>query len=267
MTMFWGKASAGLAVVLLATALAGCQMVQGATERLGCSAEVCTRDYPRPLFVDQPAGFDSLLILPPRYALFQRSLDGEESGYPLNTRQVEDAVLDRLESFAGSYTVTLLAPALNEQAQLDAASALHQDLWGAPRDPRQVVRETPLFGVPEIGDPVATETVAVPSALVALAQDACCLLVSRQSGWSDTRQARRAKVGIAMALSVVPGASGVPADGGDALTDVAVIRVADGRVLWSAQRLAAGQASDLAQASKSFFSRVNDGKLAAASAR
>lgn len=163
--------------------------------------------------------------------------------------------------------MALLAPALSEQAQLDAASALHQDLWGAPRDPRQVVCETPLFGVPEIGDPVAAETVAVPSALMALAQDACCLLVSRQSGWSDTRQARRAKVGIAMALSVVPGASGVPADGGDVLTDVTVIRIADGRVLWSAQRLAAGHASDLAQASKSFFSRVYNGKLAPASAQ
>ena len=139
---------------------------------------------------------------------------------------------------------------------------LHRNLWQPAVNPEVLIRETPLFGSPVIEDPTATQTVSIPDTLRERADGACCLLVTRITGWTDSKGARSAKVATAAILSVLPGASGVAADGGDALTDMAVVRLDDGSVIWSSRTLGTGQIIELKRSIQPFFSQVYNAKYA-----
>lgn len=250
--------SANITLIILAALglMSGCEALTAAGDSLGCSTAKCIREYPRPAFAENPGRYDTLLVLPPQYALVEKLPGGAEK----NRRDTADSMpahyLEQLRNPARSYRVSLSPLEVQEDAEKEAVLTLNQSLWAEPLNPRAVIRETPLFGSPGLEDPVHKERLALPSALTAAAEGHCCILVTRITGWTNSPQVRNAKITTAIMLSVLPGASGVPANIGDVITDAAVIRVQDGAVLWASQVLGAGIPREMRWAVQSYYSAV-----------
>ena len=254
MIRLWGL----LSVVLLT----GCTNLQTVQDRLNCQPALCVKDYPREAFQTQPSTFDSLLVLPPRYSLTLRGLDGTEQVKERDPQAMPESLLDTMNGPAKSYEVTLTPLVARDATDAEAVSAIHDALWAAPRNPEKVASETPVFGSPDIQDPLATNAITIPDSIRQRAGEHCCLLASRLTGWTDTKGARGAKVATAAILSALPGGSGVIADGGDVLTDMAVIRISDGQVLWSSQMLGTGSRPEIKMGIKPYLSSVYNAKYA-----
>ena len=251
-----------IALILALVILSGCQTLDTATDRLNCTPSFCVRDYAHAELNERPEQYDTLLVVPPRYTLVERALDGSEQPGEDDPDRMPDILYEAIGRPAASYELSLARLVAETEQERAVVADLHRNLWQPAVNPEVLIRETPLFGSPVIEDPTATQTVSIPDTLRERADGACCLLVTRITGWTDSKGARSAKVATAAILSVLPGASGVAADGGDALTDMAVVRLDDGSVIWSSRTLGTGQIIELKRSIQPFFSQVYNAKYA-----
>lgn len=249
-------------LLFIMAGLAGCQTLESAGDRMSCSSSFCVREYAHTDVTQTPEKYDSLLVLPPQYALAHRAVDGSEQTSTSQPAEIPESLYQAMEGPAASYQFSLSPLTIQSNEEKKAVAAFHEALWQPAGNPTSLIQETPLFGVPEMSDPVAIETLPIPEPVTARADGYCCLLVTRITGWTDTPGARSAKVATAAILSVLPGASGVAADGGDVLTDIAVVRIDDGTVVWSSQTLGTGRASEIRRSIQPFFSSVYNAKYA-----
>jgi hypothetical protein len=253
---------AKIALMLALVALSGCQTLETATDRLNCTPSFCVRDYSHAKWGDAPEQYGTLLVLPPRYTLVERALDGSEQPSEEEPDRMPDALYEAIDRPASSYQFSLVQMVAETGQEKERVADLHRSLWRPAVNPETLIRETPLFGSPEIEDPIATQSLSIPDILRDHADAPCCVLVTRITGWTDTKGARSAKVATAAILSVLPGASGVAADGGDALTDMAVVRLDDGAVVWSSRTLGTGHVVEIKRAIQPFFSKIYNARHA-----
>ncbi|GAA5112029.1 hypothetical protein [Alloalcanivorax gelatiniphagus] len=252
------RITALLPVVLLT----GCAGLQAAHEHMTCQTSFCVKSYPRASFNEQPKSFDTLLVLPPRFSLSYRAMNGEEKNEETEPDSMPEPLLDTMNGPAAGYQVTLSPMVAREEPQSEAVRTFYDALWTPAKDPEALIKATPVFGVPELQDPVAATSVSIPEAIRDAASDNCCILASRVIGWTDTPGARGAKIATAAIFSALPGGSGVVADGGDVLTDMAVIRISDGQVLWSSQMLGSGTRPEFKLGINPYLSTVYNAKYA-----
>jgi len=250
------------AFLFIVAGLAGCQALESASDRMNCSSSFCVREYAHADVTQTPEAYDSLLVLPPQYALAHRAADGSEQTSTSQPSEIPESLYQALEGPAASYQFSLSPLTIENTEEKEAIVAFHDTLWSPAGNPTALTQETPLFGLPELSDPVAAESLSAPDIITVGAGEHCCLLVTRITGWTDTPGARTAKVATAAILSVLPGASGVAADGGDVLTDMAVVRIDDGTVIWSSQTLGTGRAAEIRRSIQPFFSSVYNAKYA-----
>ena len=253
---------AKITLILALVALSGCQALETATDRMNCTPSFCVRDYSHTDLGKAPQQYDTLLVLPPRYTLVERALDGSEQPNEDDPDRMPDIVYEAIDRPASSYQFSLRRLIAETGQEKEVVADVHRSLWQPAVNPEALIRETPLFGSPAIEDPIATQSLSIPDALRDHVDAPCCLLVTRITGWTDTKGARSAKVATAAILSVLPGASGVPADGGDALTDMAVVRLNDGAVIWSSRTLGTGHVAEIKRSIQPFFSKVYNAKYA-----
>jgi len=252
------RITALLPVVLLT----GCAGLQAAHEHMNCQTSFCVKSYPRASFSEQPKSFDTLLVLPPRFSLAYRAMSGEEQNEEAEPASMPEPLLDTMNGPAAGYEVTLSPMVAREEQQSEAVRTFYNALWVPAADPEAVIEATPVFGVPEMRDPVASSPVSIPEAIRDAAKGSCCILASRITGWTDTAGARGSKVAMAAIFSALPGGSGAVADGGDVLTDMAVVRVSDGQILWSSQMLGSGRRPEFKLGINPYFSTVYNAKYA-----
>lgn len=238
----------------------GCANMKQMADNLNCHPENCLRTYPADDLGDQDYwSFDSITVLPPQLAIEERTLDGTTIAAPQTTAYGQRLLLEQLNRIAGSYQIQNTALEQNDQLA-PAIDQLYADAWSDNLSPRQVRDATPMFGSPNLPAPVQTRELAIPASLLQRAEDSCCFLLSRFSGWHHTSEAKSAKVATAVIFSALPGGSGVAGSFGSAISDMAVIRKSDGKVLWSARLISDGRPSQLRTTAVDFYSRVYNAK-------
>lgn len=178
-----------------------------------------------------------LLILPPLYNVSVRHGDDTEIGLE---QRLDSSLAFALAAEAGSaasaYQIDLNPVGFGPDAEASLRSLL-ESLWEAPRDPKSVRSETPLFGfgAPPVKSELLESHLSLPEWAAELQAESCCALLFRLNGWRYTRDTAAAKTGSAIAFSAMPGGSGYIPPTSDVIADAVVVRLDDGAVLWSAQ--------------------------------
>lgn len=238
----------------------GCANMKQMADNLNCHPENCLRTYPADDLGDQDYWpFDSITVLPPQLSMEERTLDGTIIAAPQTTDYGQQLLMEQLNRIAASYQIQNTALEQNDQLA-PAIDQLYADAWSDNLSPRQVRDATPMLGSPQLPAPVLARELTIPDSLLQRAEGSCCFLLSRFSGWHHTSEAKSAKVATAVIFSALPGGSGVAGSFGSAISDMAVIRKSDGKVLWSARLISDGRPSQLRTTAVDFYSRVYNGK-------
>ncbi len=250
-----------LALFVLTAFLSGCQNLSTISDHFSCSAEHCLRSYPA-TDVDENSywNYDDIIILPPQLGMEERTLDGEVTGSTTVDGYGQELLLNELNRISDAYQVhNRPLPTPNEL--LPAVNQLYHNAWSDSPDPEQIRKETPFFGLPELPDPVKNREIEIPESLQALGNETCCVLITRFTGWHHTTGAKAAKITSAAILGAMAGGSGVPGSFGSAVSDMAVIRITDGKVIWSARLISNGHPQQLKKTAIDFYGRVYQAKI------
>ncbi len=247
------RASLMLASVIL---LAGCARFQNIGENFNCHVDHCLRTFPAPDLAELDYwSFDTITILPPDLAMEERTLDGEATGSTKVQGYGQQLLLEQLNLLAKGYEIenVILPP---DEPLTEAISELYRTAWSDELKPQQVKESTPFFGVPDLPAPVQEASLSLPDSLATYDDGSCCYLLTRFSGWHHTNSAKAAKITTAAIFSTISGGSGVAGSFGSAISDMAVIRKNDGKVLWSARLISDGRPRQLRMTAAGFYSSV-----------
>ena len=242
--------------VTLAVLLSACSRFQNLSEHFNCSAEHCLRTYPAVDITQQDyEAFDTITILPPDLAMEEKTLSGEVTGATKRTGYGQALLLEQLTPVAKSYEIESLTLTIDAPIA-DAISQLYTKAWADDLSPQQVKESTPFFGLPELPAPVQQASLGLPESLAKYQDGSCCYLLTRFSGWHHTDGAKAAKITSAALFSTLSGGRGYARSFGSAISDMAVVRQSDGKVLWSARMISDGRPRQLRMTVAEFFSSV-----------
>ena len=243
-------------ILTLAIFLSACSRLQDLGENFNCNADHCLRTFPAQDISEQDYwSFDTMTILPPDLAMEERTLSGEATGATKLPGYGQRLLVEQLELIAKGYEIENLTLSLDEPV-IEAISQLYASAWADDLTPQQVKESTPFFGLPELPAPVQQASLGLPESLAKYQDGSCCYLLTRFSGWHHTDGAKAAKITSAALFSTFSGGSGYAGSFGSAISDMAVVRKSDGKVLWSARMISDGRPRQLRITVAEFFSSV-----------
>ena len=248
-------------ILTLAIFLSACSRLQNLGENFNCYADHCLRTFPAQDISEQDYwSFDTMTILPPDLAMEERTLSGEVTGTTKLPGYGQRLLVEQLDLIAKGYEIENLTLSLDEPV-IEAISQLYASAWADDLTPQQVKESTSFFGVPELPAPVQQDSLALPQPLEQYEDGSCCYLLTRFSGWHHTTGAKATMVTSAAILSTMSGGSGYAGSFGSAISDMAVIRKSDGKVLWTARLISDGRPKQLRMTIAEFYSSVYNAKI------
>lgn len=230
--------------ILVTFVLCGCQASKSVYNQLACGAgNVCTDDFPRSSLAKTTPN-DSLLLAPPYFEFQLRDIDGNYTTVPTLSPSIPKSTLDNYQLHAESYEVAVTPLHLEADGQEALLTQLYHSTFielpafEPPSASLTDVLQSSFSNAPQRQDPISLEQLPIDSQLTLAAVNngsACCLLLTRISGWQESRESYNASVATAIIFSPLTGSSGATGYAGEVIIDMAVVRLQDGQVLWSSQ--------------------------------
>ncbi|WP_246974344.1 hypothetical protein [Alcanivorax sp. S6407] len=206
--------------------------------------------------------FDSLAVLPPSIALDERDLNGEVNQELYINDEGQTALIEQLDSFSNSYQVTNI-PAQTDEIDPQLVLQFEQTIWADSPTIESILSSKDRYGKPRLSNPTLDGPVEIPAEISKAApNNTCCLLVTRLSGWQHTNSAVGTKIAVNSFFAALTGGVGASITLGQAISDMAVIRIDDGAILWSGRMLSTGHISQLRTTARDYYLQVYESKIA-----
>ncbi|WP_290517652.1 hypothetical protein [Alcanivorax sp.] len=232
-----------LCVLTCCSILTGCKSAKTLYNGVACGAgAICTEAYPLESLSDTRSA-EKIVIAPPFFELEIRDRDGDYHPFPTMLERIPPDTIQYYQKHADAYEISLSMPSAGLSGHLDEFQNLYFDTFidFAPIDrPSPSVKGflQAMATGPERQNPVKTDAIRLDGNRAAERLDvneACCILLTRVRGWHESRESYNASVTSAIIFSSLAGSSGAASYAGEVVVDMAVIRLEDGKLIWSSQ--------------------------------
>lgn len=243
--------------------LQGCESYGRVPNIVSCSPAHCLETFPSESIPEADLRlFDALAVLPPSIALDERGLNGEITRELYINEEGQAALIKQLDSISSSYQLTNL-PAQTNGVDPRLLIEFEESVWADSPTVEEILSDRDRYGDPRLAKPAQDGPITIPAALSDAAPDnTCCLLLTRLSGWKHTDAAIGTKVAVSSIFGALAGGVASPVTFGQAISDMAVIRIEDGEVLWSGRMLSSGHISQLRATARDYYKIVYESKIA-----
>ncbi|WP_415040610.1 hypothetical protein [Alcanivorax sp.] len=221
----------------------GCKSAKTLYNGVACgSGAICTEAYPQES-LSGTRNPDKIVVAPPYFELEIRDRDGAYHPYPTMLERIPPDTIQHYQKHADAYEISLSTPSFDLSNHLDEFKNLYADTF---IDFAPIGRPTPsvkgflleMATGPERVNPAKTDSIILDGNLATEqleADEACCIVLTRVRGWHESRESYSASVTSAIIFSSLAGSSGAASYAGEVVVDMAVIRLQDGKLIWSSQ--------------------------------